>query len=80
MRNYNDDSIYDIILFPESIYYLSIREAIILIQKLKGNLKKNGYFIITIADPLRYNKLIKELKYRFNIIEEGFLKIQEECS
>jgi 2-polyprenyl-3-methyl-5-hydroxy-6-metoxy-1,4-benzoquinol methylase len=58
---------YDVILFPNSIYYVSWWSQKRLLRKLRRQLSPNGKMIITLAQPVRYAKILKMVRENFNI-------------
>lgn len=61
---------FDVIVFPESIYYLPPTAQLSLLRKLSSNLKKNGHFIITIAQPARQFSSLELIRNNFTCVSD----------
>ena len=61
---------YDVILFSESINYVcaSVRKQ--LLVKLSQCLKPDGCFIVTIAQPSRYEAILTMIRENFDVLED----------
>lgn len=61
---------YDIILFSESLNYISASKQIPLLRKLARSIKPNGVLIVTLADAKRYHDILVRIRSNFKIIED----------
>jgi len=61
---------YHVILFRESIYYLSMKQIADTFAKLKGCLEEQGVFIVRMYDRERSSYIVSFLKQHFQLIEE----------
>ena len=61
---------YDVILFSESIYYVSASVREPLLVKLSKCLKADGCFIVTIAQPNRYEAILTMIRENFDMLED----------
>ena len=64
---------YDQILFSESLYYIAAGRQIGLLDRLSRLLKPNGIFVVTIADPVRYRRLLARIRAHFKVVEDRSL-------
>lgn len=70
--------VFSVILFEESLYYLSSGH-VDYCQKLKKHLLPGGVFIVTVADPKRYASLLSSIRGAFNILEDRPLGNSRRC-
>jgi trans-aconitate methyltransferase len=68
--NYSLQRNYDIILFTESIYYISVLDRKPLLQRLRDSLTSCGSIIVTIHQSQRYASIISMVRHNFTVIEE----------
>ena len=61
---------YDVILFPESLYYVPSSEQEDLLKRLAGHLKPGGVFIVTLAQARRYHAIIELIRRSFQVLED----------
>lgn len=61
---------YDVILFPESFYYVPSSKQLGLLKRLCENLKPNGAFIVTLAQAERYRSIIEVIRGSFHVLED----------
>jgi trans-aconitate methyltransferase len=61
---------YDLIIFPESIYYLNVFQRRQLLRRLAGHLTKQGKILVTLAQPKRYAGILKMIRNNFQVDED----------
>lgn len=61
---------YDVILFSESLYYLSVSVGKCLLSRLTGHLKSGGVIIVTLAQAKRYHSIIDMIRSDFRLFED----------
>ncbi len=62
---------YDVILFSESLYYISLREQTALLRRFDAHLKPDGVFVVTVCESTgRYLDLLSEIRRNFTVIED----------
>jgi hypothetical protein len=61
---------YDVIMFRESIYYLSMKEIDRTLAKLKGFLNEGGVFIVRMYDRERCANIVSFVKRHYRVVEE----------
>jgi trans-aconitate methyltransferase len=71
MRTYQCQRAFDVILFPESLYYLNASEQETLLKRLCDALTPDGAIIVTLCFEDRYSEMIKMLRGKFSVIREG---------
>jgi 2-polyprenyl-3-methyl-5-hydroxy-6-metoxy-1,4-benzoquinol methylase len=62
VETFNSAARFDEILFSESLYYVAASRQIELLNRLSGLLKPGGTFVVTVADPTRYRRLIERIR------------------
>lgn len=60
---------FDIVMFPESINYLSRREAIECLLQYRRLLRPQGVIVLTFSNPERYRKMIVSLTRQVEVVE-----------
>ncbi len=70
MATFHPDETYDVILFPESIYYVPFWRRRRLLRSLSCSLTPGGCFVITIAHPLKYAGLLRMIRRNFTVMED----------
>jgi 2-polyprenyl-3-methyl-5-hydroxy-6-metoxy-1,4-benzoquinol methylase len=69
---------YDVILFSESLYYVSLREQKALLRRFGENLKADGVFVVTVCETTgRYLDLLSEIRRTFHIVEDRSFRESE---
>ena len=61
---------YDLILFSESLYYISPFHRKALLKRLASHLAPTGSIVVTIADPKRYSGIVCMIRKNFSVIED----------
>lgn len=61
---------YDLILFPESLYYVPVASQESLLKRLAEHLKPGGVFVATFAQAKRYNNMIDRIRRNFVVLED----------
>jgi trans-aconitate methyltransferase len=56
---------YDVILFPNSFYYVSWWSRLGFLKRLAASLTSNGRIIITLAQPVRYARILRTIRRAF---------------
>lgn len=70
ISEYTPSKKYNIILFRESLYYISTKMIPGLLQKYAPYLQENGVFITRIWNKNRYPGLLASIRKNFNVKEE----------
>jgi len=73
MLTYKCQQPYDVILFSESLNYIPIHSQLSFLQRLAAFLKKDGVFIVTLAQPRRYLGILLLIRNSFHVIEDRTL-------
>jgi 2-polyprenyl-3-methyl-5-hydroxy-6-metoxy-1,4-benzoquinol methylase len=73
MRTFQCPRSFDVILFSESLYYISVREARACLDRLSAHLTSRGVFVVTVAEPDRYSELLSMIPASFSVIESSNL-------
>jgi trans-aconitate methyltransferase len=63
---------YDLILFPESIYYVSVFRRKRLLKRLAQCLTKGGRIMVTLAQPNRYAGTLRMIRRCFQVVEDRY--------
>ena len=61
---------YDVILFSESLYYVSSNGLVPLLKRLAGRLKPGGVFVVTFAQAARYRDILSKIRRNFAVLED----------
>ncbi|MCX5636185.1 MAG: class I SAM-dependent methyltransferase [Planctomycetota bacterium] len=64
---------FDLIVFEESLYYVPFFRRRLL-QRFAESLRPEGLFIVTVADPNRFGRMIRMIRKKFQIIEDRYFK------
>jgi len=70
IQSYKCKRKYDLIIFEESLYYVNPFFRRRVLKKNAQHLKDNGLFIVTVADPQRFAKMIRMICKNFEIAEK----------
>lgn len=73
MLVFNCPHLYDVILFSESLYYVPEAKRESLLLRLMNCLNFRGVVIVTVAHPLRYQRMLNAIRATFDIIEDRAL-------
>jgi SAM-dependent methyltransferase len=68
--SYKYEDVYNVILFSESIYYLTKGDRQKLLQTCKKQLSQKGVIIVTIAEPQRYKNILHEIREQSQVFED----------
>ena len=63
----------DLIVFEESLYYVPFFRYRLL-KRYAKRLRPEGVFIVTVADPKRFGRMIRMIRNKFQIIEDRYFK------
>jgi 2-polyprenyl-3-methyl-5-hydroxy-6-metoxy-1,4-benzoquinol methylase len=74
MVRYEPNRKFSVILFSESLNYVSCRNRLPLLRRLCQHLTANGRIIVTIAQPERYGRLLKSIRTGFQVVEDRSFK------
>ncbi len=74
LLKYRCDRKYDLILFSESLYYISPLQRKPLLHRLAGELTQRGSIVVTIADPVRYAGILEMIRKNFLVKEDRSFK------
>jgi 2-polyprenyl-3-methyl-5-hydroxy-6-metoxy-1,4-benzoquinol methylase len=61
---------YDAILFSESLYYVPAKRHLPTLFRLALKLKPGGVFVVTLAEPGRYQHIIDTVRKHFRVLED----------
>ena len=70
MIHFKCPSSFNIILFPESLYYVSMPQRKALLQRFCASLKPEGCIIATFAQARRYARLLRMIRRNFHVLED----------
>ena len=70
MLEYHCQRKFDVILFPESLYYITPSQRESLLKRLTRNLTVGGRVIVTIYDPKQYMNIIEGIREAFAVTKE----------
>jgi trans-aconitate methyltransferase len=70
MLDYEPNQKCSVILFSESLYYVSTRHRMPLLRRLSQHLTVDGCLIVTISQPDRYARLLKAIRTNFQTMED----------
>ncbi len=68
--NYKYVETYNVILFSESIYYLTKKNRTSLLRTCQDHLSQDGVIIVTIADSKRYENILYEIRDHHSVLED----------
>lgn len=69
IQGYNCKNSFDVIVFEESLYYVPFFRYRLL-KHYSRQLRPNGLFVVTVADPKRFRKMIRMIRRRFHVVED----------
>jgi trans-aconitate methyltransferase len=70
MTEFKCTQIYKVIIFSESLYYVSTRRQNPMLKELSTHLCPGGCIIVTIAEPRRYESIISMIRLEFEVVED----------
>lgn len=73
IQSYECEDDFDLIVFEESLYYVPFFRYRLL-KRYCRRLRPDGMFIVTVADPKRFRRMIRMIRKQFQIIEDRYFK------
>jgi trans-aconitate methyltransferase len=73
IQRYECEDDFDLIVFEESLYYVPFFRYRLL-KRYCRRLRPDGMFIVTVADPKRFRRMIRMIREKFQIIEDRYFK------
>lgn len=70
LAEYRTDDVFDLILFEESLYYVPQAHYDQVLNRYQHNLRPGAVFLVTIADPTRFEALLHAIRRNYGIIED----------
>jgi len=67
MTKYQCCRLFDVILFPDSIYYVNARSRKNLLIRMRASLSPAGRIVVTIAQPNRYADILDMIRRNFKM-------------
>jgi SAM-dependent methyltransferase len=67
MTKYECDRLFEVILFPESIYYVKAQSRKKLLLRMRDSLSPGGRIIVSIAQPQRYGEILSLIRRDFKV-------------
>jgi SAM-dependent methyltransferase len=71
IQSYECEDDFDLIIFEESLYYVPFFRYRLL-KRYGRRLSPDGMFIVTVADPKRFRRMIGMIRKKFQIIEDRY--------
>lgn len=62
---------FDVILFPESLYYIKATEQEGLLKRLSRHLNPEGCIMVTVVNPKGYGDIIQMVRTSFKVLREA---------
>jgi SAM-dependent methyltransferase len=62
---------FDLIISEESLYYVATNRLPDFVERLEQRLAPEGKLLVTVADPRRFQGLIRLLMQHFHLVEQG---------
>lgn len=72
--NYKYIETYNVILFPESIYYLTEKNRASLLRTCQDHLSPEGVIIVTISNSKRYENILHKIQEQYVVLEDRKFK------
>ena len=69
IQTYSCSDSFDLIVFEESLYYVPFSRYQLL-RECAQKLCPGGVFIVTVADPRRFSRMIKKIRKGFDVLED----------
>ena len=69
IQSYSCSDSFDLIVFEESLYYVCFSRYQLLLRYAR-KLRPGGVFIVTVADPRRFLRMIKMIRKSFHVLED----------
>jgi SAM-dependent methyltransferase len=73
IQSYKCEDDFDLIVFEESLYYAPFFRYQLL-KRYARRLRPEGVFIVTVADPNRFRRMIRMIRKKFPIVEDRYFK------
>lgn len=67
MTRYQTKLLWKLVVFPESIFYLSLPQILRLLDYWHDRLEHGGSILVTIAQPVRYAAILKLIRRHFKV-------------
>jgi len=71
IQSYKCRGKFDLIMFEESLYYVPFFRRRLL-MRFAQSLCPEGLFIVTVADPNRFRRMIRMIRKNFQVVEDRF--------
>jgi len=71
IQSYECEDDFDLIVFEESLYYVPFFRYRLL-KRYAARLRPGGVFIVTVADPRRFARMIGMIRRKFRVIEDRY--------
>ncbi len=68
--SYRCSAKYNVILFSEALYYINPLYRESLLKRCSQDLTRDGWIIVTIAQPLRYAGILRMIRRSFDVVED----------
>lgn len=73
IQNYKCEDDFDLIVFEESLYYVPFFRYRLL-KRYARQLRPGGVFIVTVADPNRFARMIGMIRRKFQVLEDRYFQ------
>lgn len=73
IQSYECEDDFDLIVFEESLYYVPFFRYRLL-KRYGRRLRPGGVFIVTVADPRRFARMIRMVRGKFRVLEDRYFQ------